>query len=51
MDKFDHPNPKTSATATFGSSADDIINLLIETNEQKQKLILIPFKSQQQRCC
>jgi uncharacterized coiled-coil protein SlyX len=43
MDKFDNQNSKTSATATFGSSADDIINLLIETNEQKEKLMLIPL--------
>jgi uncharacterized coiled-coil protein SlyX len=43
MDKFDNQNTKTSASDAFGSSADDIINLLIETNEQKQKLILIPL--------
>ena len=43
MDKVDYHNPETSATAIFGSSADDIISSLIETNEQKEKLTLIPL--------
>jgi uncharacterized coiled-coil protein SlyX len=43
MDKINNQNTKRSGSDGLGSSADDIINLLIETNEQKEKLILIPL--------